>query len=202
MSIYPNVTRGGLFNLSKLAEQQKNQRAIKIKTIKLKQNHDKKLAENLSPLAKKLEDDNELNKKLGDIIKESNSNNETPQLAIENITGTQSLRDTLAFMKESNFFFKIVEKPNGEFFWNNIFIEPLGEARIGIKGEECGINPNIQSYFTNTNDTTKPMDDEDKSTVFNILEKIGFYSMKHNKGSHSAKLKAALYNLLKAIAEI
>ena len=45
------------------------------------------------------------------------------------------------------------------------------------------------------------MDDEDKSTVFNILEAIEFYCMKHNKGLHSAKMKNLLYNLPKAIAK-
>ena len=51
MSIYSNVTEHDLINLRKLAEQQKNQRAIK-NTI-LKQTHDKKLGENLSPINKK-----------------------------------------------------------------------------------------------------------------------------------------------------
>ena len=41
MSICPNVTPKNLLNLSKLAEQQKNQRAIKIKNRNLKQTHDK-----------------------------------------------------------------------------------------------------------------------------------------------------------------
>ena len=40
MSIYPNVTKEDLFKLSKLAEKQKNQRAIKIENGILKQTHD------------------------------------------------------------------------------------------------------------------------------------------------------------------
>ena len=54
MSIYSNVTEQDLINLHKLAEQQKNQRAIKIKNRILKQTHDHKLAESLSPITKKL----------------------------------------------------------------------------------------------------------------------------------------------------
>ena len=50
MRMYPNVTQQDLTNLGKLAEQQKNQRAIKIKNRILK-THDKKL-ENLSPITK------------------------------------------------------------------------------------------------------------------------------------------------------
>ena len=48
MSIYSNVTEQDLINLRKLAEQQKNQRALKIKNRILKQTHDEKLAESLS----------------------------------------------------------------------------------------------------------------------------------------------------------
>ena len=53
MSIYSNVTEKDLDNLRKLADQQKEQRAIKIKNRILKQTHDVKLAESLSPITKK-----------------------------------------------------------------------------------------------------------------------------------------------------
>ena len=52
MSIYSNVTQDDLTNLRNLAEQQKNQRALKIKNRILKQTHDKNLAESLSPITK------------------------------------------------------------------------------------------------------------------------------------------------------
>ena len=45
MSTYSKVTEQELNNLRKLAEQEKNQRALKIKNRILKQPHDKKLAE-------------------------------------------------------------------------------------------------------------------------------------------------------------
>ena len=50
-SIYPNVTEQDLINLRNLAEQQKNQRALKFKNRILKQTHVVKLAETLSPIA-------------------------------------------------------------------------------------------------------------------------------------------------------
>ena len=53
MSIFSNVTEEDLINLRKLAEQQIEQRALKIKNRILKQTHDIKLAESLSPLTKK-----------------------------------------------------------------------------------------------------------------------------------------------------
>ena len=58
MSTYSNVTEQDLINLRKLAEQQKNQRALKIKNRILKQFHYKKLAETLSPITKKLDEVN------------------------------------------------------------------------------------------------------------------------------------------------
>ena len=80
MSIYSNVIEQDLINLRKLAEQQKIHRARKIKNGILKRTHDKKLAESLSPITKKLDEVNESTQKLEEIVKESN----TPQLAIEN----------------------------------------------------------------------------------------------------------------------
>ena len=101
MSKYPSVTQEDLINLQKLAEQQKNQQALKINNRILKQTHDIKLAESLSPITKKLDVINESTKNLGEILKKihvEDGNTQTP--AIENITGTQSLRDTLAIYEE------------------------------------------------------------------------------------------------------
>ena len=56
MSIHSNVTEQNLINLRKLAEQQKEQRANKTKNRILKQTHDIKLAESLSPITKKLDE--------------------------------------------------------------------------------------------------------------------------------------------------
>ena len=49
MSFYSIVTEQDSIILRKLAEHQKNQRAIKIGTSISKRTHDKKLAESLSP---------------------------------------------------------------------------------------------------------------------------------------------------------
>ena len=71
MSIYSNVTEQDLINLRKLAEQQKNQRAEKIINRILKQTHDVKLAESLSPITKKLDEVKKTTQELGEIVKES-----------------------------------------------------------------------------------------------------------------------------------
>ena len=73
MSIYSNITEKDLENLRKLAIQQKNERALKIKNRILKQTHDVKLAENLSPITKKLDTINDSTKEIGEVIKETNS---------------------------------------------------------------------------------------------------------------------------------
>ena len=73
MSIYSKVTEQDLNNLRKLAEQQKNQRALKIKNRILKQTHDVELAETLSPITKKLEEVNKSTKNLDNVLKKSNS---------------------------------------------------------------------------------------------------------------------------------
>ena len=57
------MTQQDLHDLRKLAEKQKNQQAHKIKNRILKQTHDVKLAENLSPLTKKLDNINETTEK-------------------------------------------------------------------------------------------------------------------------------------------
>ena len=60
-------------------------------------------------------------------------------------------------------------------------MKPIGENRITVKDEECYKTPDNQDYFTNTEFTAKPMDYEDKSTVFDIFEKTRLYSITHNK---------------------
>ena len=91
MSIYSNVTEQDSDNLRKLAQQQKEQRAIKIKNRISKQTHDEKLAESLSPITKKLDEVNKSTQKVGDINKKSqpsqnlktilqNSDSQTPAI--------------------------------------------------------------------------------------------------------------------------
>ena len=71
MSNYSNVSEQDLNNLRKLAEQQKEQRALNIKKRILKQTHDIKLAESLSPITEKLDEVNKSTQKVGQIIRKS-----------------------------------------------------------------------------------------------------------------------------------
>ena len=79
MSIYSNVTEQDLIYLRKLAEQKRNQRALKIRNRNLKQTHDIKLAERSSHITKKLDKVNKSTKKLSTVIKESISENKNNQ---------------------------------------------------------------------------------------------------------------------------
>ena len=54
MSVYPNVTEENLASLEKLTDQQKNEKARKIKMRIFKQTFDKKLAETFEPITKKM----------------------------------------------------------------------------------------------------------------------------------------------------
>ena len=193
MSIYSNVTEKDLDNLRKLAEQQKEERAQKIKKRILKQTHDVKLAESLSPITNKLD---ETGKKLGDVIKESTQNlgnvikeNNTPQLAIENtpqpaIENTQpqipiennqddtqpgvlydvSLEKTLTNMKnEQKGFFKIREDKDGQRYWNGIPIQTPRDSIVEVKGKKFNKTTNLQNVFTDT--TGKSLKKLDKTEI-------------------------------------
>ena len=210
MSIYSNVTEQDLINLRKLAEQQRKQRALKIRNKFLKQTHDKKLAESLSPITEKLDEVNKttqeslspITKPLAKLDKKSeviDGNTQTP--AIENTNISRSLLDTLAFMKTSKNFFKLTED-GGKVFWNDDYIEPLGDNRIRIKDRKYDISPDIQAYFTNTKLTTNFLDSFEKETVFEILKDVGFYDNIPKIGFKAARMKDALYNLPNEIDKI
>ena len=71
MIIYSNVTEQNLINLRKLAEQQIDQRALKIENRTLKHTHDIKIAQILSTITKKIDEVNETTKQLGEVMQKS-----------------------------------------------------------------------------------------------------------------------------------
>ena len=202
MSIQSKATQKALINLRKLAEEQKKQRVLKLKNRFLKQTRDIKITESLSPITKKNEFI-ETTKQLGETVKKSDIEDENTQTPdIQNVRGTQSLRDTLAFMKKSRNFFKLVKKPNGRVFWNDVSIKPVGENRDDIIGKEYDISPGFQNYFSNTRTTSKLLNDIDKMTVYQILKDVCFYVMKNTIGLKSARMQEAINFLPKAIDRI
>ena len=184
MSIYSKVTEKDLVNLRKLVEQQKNQRAFKIKNRILKQTHDTKLAESLSPITKKLDEVKEPTQKLGAIVKESN----TPQVVIENthnllpieneqfqpgVIYDTSLENTLNNMKIKKVFFNIEEKDISDIIWNRFPVEKMGGNKLKFNEKIYDRTPGIQKVLTDTsNIPMKKLNDKDREIFHNILKSL------------------------------
>ena len=214
MSIYSNVTEQDLDNLRKLAQQQKEQRARKIKNRILKQTHDIKLAESLSPITKKLDEVKKTSQELGDVIKESKP--ETPQLAIENIkpisrnsesqtpklvSASDELVKTFSKMNDSKNFFKVIRDAEGNFSWNNKEVIPLGGNRVEIDGEDFNLTPEIQRAFTDTkyNFNNTHMADENVLLFDKILNSLNY---EPSKDSNSKRTKSIKNDLKKRVHKI
>ena len=80
-------------------------------------------------------------------------------------------------------------------------VHAITDNTISIINQEYDINPNIQAYFTITKLTTKPMDNEDKLAVFNMLENVGFYNNIPKIRLKSTRMRDAIHILPKEIAK-
>ena len=201
MSICSNVTEQDTINLRKIAHQQKEQRALKIKNRILKQTHDEKLAESLSPLTKRLDlIENNKGEKIEDLIKKSQS--ELP--AIENtqtlpgVLYDVELENTLTNMKEKEKgFFKIEEDQNGQRFWNGIPVEISGDSRIELKRKDFNITPNLQKVFTDTTGKSlKKLDKTEMQTYKQLLKTLNYKNYKHKSGEKNSGRYTNTQNIL------
>ena len=214
MSFYSNVTEKDSDNLRKLAIQQKNERALKIKNRILKQTHDKKIAESLSPITEpiteRLDKFNESTQELGEIIKKSKPAIEnTPQLAIENTPTTQQpiennegkvydveLENTLNKMIDNTGFFKTLYDPQRGWILNNYPIKMQGGTKLEINENEYNITPGLQKVFTDTKyETAKSMSDMEKVVFRDILQKTNYNTYKLGKGNMSGRERYIRYEL-------
>ena len=93
MSIYSNVTEEDVITLRKLAEQQKNQRALRSKNRIWKQTHDITLAASFFHNTKNLDTNNETTKQLAEVIEKSQPENIIPQPAIEHTPPPQPIEN-------------------------------------------------------------------------------------------------------------
>ena len=202
MSIYSNVTEQDLDNLRKLAQQQKEQRALKIKNRIIEKTHDVKLAESLSPITNKLD---KTSKKLAGVIKESTQNlgnvikeNNTPQLAIENIPIHQPIEDnegrvydvqlenTLNKMADNTGFFKTHYDQQRGWMLNNIPIKSPGGTKIQVDENEYDLTKGIRNVLTKkTYKSVKSLNDNEKVVLRDFLSKTGYYSQKPTRGKPS-----------------
>ena len=174
MSIYSNVTEKDLDNLRKLADQQKNQRAIKIKNRILKQTHDVKLAESLSPITKKLDKINESTQNLGDVIKESNS--EKIIKALPNSSQfSDSMRQVLGSLMNSKNSLKITQDESGRANILGVPIQISGSDTIKINENIYELTSEIYNALSDTGYTGKTMKNEsDILMMNNIIRDLGY----------------------------
>ena len=183
-----------MINLRKSTEQQKNQRALKIKKRILKQTQYVKLAESLSPITEKLDEVKKSTQDLGDVIKESQP--KTPQLAIEriptthqpieNIEGTiydVEIENTLNKTTDNTGFFKTYPDSQRGWMINNHPIKMLRGNKVEINENKYKISPGFRKVLVNqSHDTAESMTDKDKLIFRNILQKTCYYNRKPTKG--------------------
>ena len=138
MSIYSNMsTEQYMIILRKLAKQQKNQRALKLENKNLKQTHDINLAENLSPVTKKLDEVKEFSQKPRKLNGKSQLANSIPQPAIahtqphlpiknkEGVIYDVESGNTLNNMKKNIGFFKIEDRDKRDVFKKDFQLKKL-----------------------------------------------------------------------------
>ena len=211
MSFFSNVTEKDLDNLRKLADQQKEQRALKIKNRILKQTHVIKLAESSSPVTKRLDKLKESTEKLGDVIKESQP--KTPQLAFENtpqriennegVIYDLELENTSNKMKDNTGFFKTYHDPQRRWTINNHRNKMLRGTKVEINENLNNISPGIRNVLVDQSyDTAKSMTDKDKLFFRDILQKTGYYNRIPTKGRWMSRDRYIKYDLDNHVSRI
>ena len=174
MSIYSNVTQKDLDNLRKLADQQKNQRAFKIKNRILKQTHDVKLAESLSPITKKLDEVNKSTQEVGDKIKESNSKIDLEALP-NSSNFSNSMREMIGSLMRSKNSLRITQDESHRANILGVPIQISGADTIKINENIYELTPEIYKALSDTGYTGKDMKNEsDILMMNNIIRDLGY----------------------------
>ena len=174
MSTYSNVTQEDLVNLRKLAEQQKNQRVLEIKNTVLKQTHDVKSAESLSPITKKLDTINKSTQKLGDVIKDSNSKIELKSL-LNNSKFSNSMRQMIGSLMNSRNSLKITQDELKRATFLGIPIGISGADTIKRNENISELTPELYKASTHQTYDGKTMKNEsDILMLNNIINDLGY----------------------------
>ena len=213
MSIYSNVTEKDLYNLRKLADQQKKERALKIKNRILKQTHDIKLAESLSPITKELK---KSTKKISEVIKESNSENENNQEIVPVELEDENIQTNLRALPNSSIFsdqmtktlgrlmssansLKINSTPSGATILG-VPIFTLGGDRIQIKDNVYDLTSEIYKTLSYTGYEGKNLKNEnDILMLYNIINDLGYTGIGDNKSKRKLFLTETLPKLVEEI---
>ena len=174
MSIYSNVTEQDLYNLRKLAQQQKNERARKIHNKILKQTHDIKLAESLSPITKKLDTINESTQKISDVIKESNSKVDIEALP-NSSKFSNAMRQMIGSLMNSRNSLKITQDESGRANILGVPIQISEGDTMKINENVYELSPEIYKALTYTTYRGNTMKDEnDILMMYNIISDLGY----------------------------
>ena len=218
MSIYSNVTEEDLINLRKLAQQQKEQRAEKIKNRILKETHNIKLAESLSPITEKLDKINKYTKKIKNVIKGSNSENENNQeiVPVEIETEDENIQTNLRALPNSSIFsdqmtktlgrlmssansLKIKSTPSGATILG-VPIITLGGDKLRIQSNDYELTPEIYKALSYTGYDGKTMKNENDILMLdNIIKDLGYTGIGDNKSKRKTFLLEKLPKLVEEI---
>ena len=197
MSIHSNVTEKDLENLRKLADQQKNQRALKIKNRSLKQTHDIKLAESLSPITKKLDTINQITKEKGGVIEETNS--EVDRKAWPDSSKfSNAMRQMIGSLMNSRNSLKITQDESGRAKILGVPIQISEGDTMKINENVYELTPEIYKALTYTTYTGNTMKDEnDILMMYNIIRDLKYDGL----GDRDSKRKTFLIKKLPKLVE-
>ena len=215
MSIYSNVTEQDMINLRKLAQQQKEQRALKIKNRILKETHDIELAESLSPITKELK---KSTKKISEVINPSNSENENNQeiVPVEVESEDENIQTNLKALPNSSMFsdqvtktlgrlmssansLKIKSTPSGATILG-VPIYTIGGDTIQIKDNIYDLTPEIYKALSYTGYEGKNLKNEnDILMLYNIINDLGYTGIGDNKSKRKTFLTETLPRLVEDI---
>ena len=168
MSIYSNVTEKDLEKLRKLTEQQKNERALKIKKRILKQTHDVKLAESLTPITKKLDDLKKSNKEsltpISRILDTINDSTQKVGKLIEELNSEINpsilLQDTFKSLANTTNSLRLNKDEYGNMSILNVPIRSLGGDKIQVNDNIYEFSPEIHKALSKVSYTGKSMKNE------------------------------------------
>ena len=208
MSIHCNVTRQYLNNLRKLAEQQKHQRALKNKNRILRQTHDNKLTEPLSPVTKKLNTNtesanhlSEVNRKstqeLGDVTRESIYEDDIKTLPYSSKFNDSMWNMISSLMRGKN----SLTITQDEFGRANILGVPIqisGADTIKVNENIYELTPEIYEALSDARYTCQNMKNEnDILMMYNIIRVLKYT----NDGDRESKRKTFFRKILLKLFE-
>ena len=184
----------------------------------MKQTHDGKLAETLSPITEKLDEVNESTKKMGDVIKESNSKNENNQeiVPVAHETEDENIQTNLRALPNSSMFsdqmtktlgrlmsslnsLKITASPSGP---TNLGVPifTLGGDRMQIKEKISDLTPEIYKMLSDTGYTGKTMKKEsDILMMNNIIRDLEYTGLGDRPSNRKSFLTITLSKIVEEI---